>query len=215
MASAAKQICANEMSVFMGTVAALKPRMIVRTDQNILQATRATSCLIEPQIGDLVMIAQGSEAQAFVLAILRRDAGAAVVVASEGDIVIESKSGAVKLRGREQIELSSPGSVAAAASDVSLQALRLNLTIGATEFTGRTILATVESLRVVASSIESFAESVIERFARLIRHISGSEQVLARNLQYRAEESCSIHGKNTLLTAEELIRIDSEQIHIG
>jgi len=215
MANPARQIYTNEMSILIGTVAALRPCLIVRTDRSIVQATRATSCLIEPQVGDLVLLAQAPEAQTFVVSVLQRHEHAALVIGSEGDIVIESKSGAVKLRGHEQIELTSAGTLGAVAPDVSLQTLRANLTAIETRFIGRALFATVENLRIVASSIESLAESVVERFASIIRQISGSEQVLARNFQYRAEEACSIHAKNTLLTAEDLVRIDSEQIHIG
>lgn len=215
MAHPSEQICTNEMSMFMGTVAAVKQRIMVRTDRSLMAMARATSCLIEPQVGDRVMYAVAANEQAFILAVLQRDERAALVLAGQADIVIESRSGAVKLRGREQIELSSEGSVETVAPNVRLQALKVSLNVVEAKFTGRSILATVGNLRVIASSIESFAESVVERFSRLIRHTSGTEQVLARNMQYRTEESFSLHGKNTIVTAEQLVRIDSEQIHIG
>jgi hypothetical protein len=215
MANTAAQIGTSEILILRGTVVAIKPRMIVRTDRSIVQAVRATSCLVEPEIGDLVMLAHDPEAQVFVLAVLQRDERIALVLRSERDIIVESKAGAVRLRGQEQVELSSEGSLEIAAPQTSLHTLRANLNAADSTFTGKSIFATVQSLKVVASSIESLAESVIERCASLIRQISGSEQVLARNLQYRAEELCSMHGKNSMLTAKQLVRIDSDQIHIG
>ncbi|MBW2454888.1 MAG: DUF3540 domain-containing protein, partial [Deltaproteobacteria bacterium] len=34
-------------------------------------------------------------------------------------------------------------------------------------------------------------------------------------IQHRAEKNYSLHGENALVTADELVKVDGEQIHLG
>jgi hypothetical protein len=39
--------------------------------------------------------------------------------------------------------------------------------------------------------------------------------VRARQIDYVAEKNVSVRGHNTLLTAEQLVKLDGEQVHLG
>ena len=56
----------------------------------------------------------------------------------------------------------------------------------------------------------------IERLtARYARRIEESEHVRASRLDYVAKKNMSLRGENTLVTAEELVKLDGAQNHLG
>ena len=50
---------------------------------------------------------------------------------------------------------------------------------------------------------------------RSYRTVSEIDQVKAEQIDYAAETIMNLHGKNTLVTAEELVKLDAAQIHVG
>jgi len=59
------------------------------------------------------------------------------------------------------------------------------------------------------------AESVYQRMKRSYRVVDELDQVKAERIDYEAKEDVSLHGKNALITAEGLIKVDGDQIHLG
>ena len=60
-----------------------------------------------------------------------------------------------------------------------------------------------------------FAERISQRVKRLYRHVEDFEQLRADKVDYVANKTMSLRGQNTLMTAEELVKVDGEQIHLG
>ena len=48
---------------------------------------------------------------------------------------------------------------------------------------------------------------------RSYRAVEETDQLRAGQIDYVAKETLSLHGENALLTAEELVKVDGEQIH--
>ena len=55
----------------------------------------------------------------------------------------------------------------------------------------------------------------MHRAARSYRVISELEHMTGRQLSYSLSENVSVHGKNNLMTAEDLVKVDGKQIHVG
>ena len=47
------------------------------------------------------------------------------------------------------------------------------------------------------------------------RTVEGLDQVKAEQIDYAAQKTASMRGENTLVTAEELVKVDGAQIHVG
>jgi hypothetical protein len=41
------------------------------------------------------------------------------------------------------------------------------------------------------------------------------DQLRAKRVDYTAEKSMHLHGENTLMTADSLVKLDGEHIHMG
>jgi hypothetical protein len=45
--------------------------------------------------------------------------------------------------------------------------------------------------------------------------VAETDHVSAGQIDYEAESTLSLHSKYTLMTAEELVKVDADQIHMG
>jgi hypothetical protein len=75
--------------------------------------------------------------------------------------------------------------------------------------------ASFDEAGLVAKTVDTVAERMVERAARVFRFVSELDQLRARHFDYRAEHSAQIKGENTVVVAREVARMDGEQIHIG
>jgi hypothetical protein len=58
-------------------------------------------------------------------------------------------------------------------------------------------------------------ERVLSRVQRSYRVVEEVEQFSGRHLDYQVSENLSLRGKNSLITAEELVKLDAKQLHLG
>jgi len=68
---------------------------------------------------------------------------------------------------------------------------------------------------VLGRFFDSVVERLSQRVRRSYRKVEELEQVHAQQLDYVATKNVSVRGHNTLLTAEELVKLDGEQVHLG
>lgn len=215
MSNLAYKLDEFEPSLAIGKAISCGEFVVVRTASVLIRARPAASCLTRIEEGDLVLVALNAAGSSYVLSVLERENAQPITISCERDLRLESAEGRVLISARNGIDLATAGEIDATSSSISVQSGRASLCIAKTILVGTSFLARLDSLRVVASSIESIADNIIEKCGRLLRRVADTEQVIAGNIEYRAEESVSVHGKHTLLTAENLVKLDGEQIHLG
>ncbi len=176
------------------------------------KAVRALSCLMEPAVGDKVGIFIDEEGGAFVVSVLER-------------------SSAQQPPDSVDACLHFPGRLSISADDgLSLQTKKL-LNIEADHLLGK-----VSEVRWFSKVIRLSGKelSITTQVARLIckvrelltaqssfsaehscRHISESELVRAKVYDVKSQSMASIESPCTLLKGENLIKVDSSQVHIG
>ncbi|MEZ4374684.1 MAG: DUF3540 domain-containing protein [Polyangiaceae bacterium] len=179
-------------------------------DGNVI-ARRALSCLVEPQPGDSVLVAT-QQGRTYVLAVLERSTTQPVELSVENDLVLRSSCGAVEVSGRR---------FAVEAGETELRSARFRLiTATADVFTqslswlGQVAELDVKKLRTVAEVAESVVDRVSQTFGRVYRRIEDFEHVRAKRIDQRAE-LLNLRGKNAMLTAEQLVKLDADQVHLG
>jgi Protein of unknown function (DUF3540) len=154
---------------------------------NGMRALRAVSCLVEPQIGDRVLVSASTDGPCHVLHILVRNEG----TRSEGDSARLSVPGAtglslcqarIAVHAAESLHMGSAGeaSLSAAGGTLSLN--------------GRNLFVTV-------------TDSIVEQANHYVGKIG---QYL---LDVRA--LLRLHGNDALLTAAHDIKVDAERISMG
>jgi len=185
----------------------------VRSNLGEVAARRAASCLIEPALGDEVLVVH-HERGSHVLAVLERDDEAPARLATEGDLEIAA-SGRVSVSGREGIDLLTPGEAVITAGAARVTAKRGEVVIGALSYLGDRLTAQVDRIKTVAESAEMVAGRWVQRLERAYRFIARSESVRAEYVDIEAKSAFHVKSEATLVSSGGLTKIDGSQIHLG
>lgn len=187
----------------------------VRTEAGEYRAKRAVSCLLEPEVGDTVALLTTQAGACYVTAVLEREAGAAGRIVADGDLAIQLPAGRFRVAAQEGVDLLSAGEVSLVGSALRVTAREGNVVLERLSFLGAFARAEVEKIKVAAGSLDQVLDRFSQRVKRSFRHVEELDQVKAEHIDYAAKSSMSLHGENALITAEELVKIDGEQIHVG
>lgn len=185
----------------------------VRGKAGEFAARRAASCLLEPALGDEVLVVT-HERGAHVLAVLERDDTAPARLSAEGNLEIAA-GGRVSVSGAEGVDVLTPGDAVIAASEARVHAPKAEIAIGALVYIGDKLTAQVDRVKTVAQSVESVASRFLQRLDRSYRFIAKSESVRAEYLEYEARAAFHVKAEATLVNSGGLTKIDGAQIHLG
>lgn len=171
--------------------------LMVESEGRGWHCRRATSCVIAPRAGDMVLIAS-VENQIWLLAVLEQ-------------------------ANPQQAELSVPGHLhihSGGELSLSSEALRVcadrgDCHISEMKYSGEKLSAWVSLSRIVGKRTESVWHTVTQISHNLLRTTRQTEQVRAGQLDMKAEDYARLHANNTVITSKAITKVDSEQIHMG
>ncbi len=180
-------------------------RITVAVHEDTWEATQAASCLVTPQPGDRVLVASADEVL-WVLAVLRSASGDVHLRAPEGRVVIAAKEG---------VHLVTPGEATVTAGRVRAEAREGSVVV-------ETLLALAERIEVEAdrvkgtfTTLDTVAERIHQRAERMYRVIKTLDQTRAGQVEVKATDTVRVHAQDTLLTSDNLVKIDGRSIQIG
>lgn len=195
-------------------VAAESGAWVVQSESGRYRAARAVSCLVEPEPGDLALLAVGEDGTSHVLAVLEREAGKPAVLTADGDVSIRSK-GRLQLSGQDGVDLVTRGEANVVAAGVSVHAERGSLIIDAMSVVGGLLNADVDKVKVVAKALDHVLDRFTQRVKASYRTIEELDRVRAKNVDHVASGTMKVHARETVMTADGLVKLDAEQIHVG
>ena len=164
----------------------------VEIAQDLRQVSKAFGCVIEPKIGDMVLLYADSDDRYYILSILKRelDAQAEMVFdkgvsikAPDGELDIDAQSAVVKI---EQVMI-----------------------------TGSTLHSKWNRVKTAAKSIEVSADRWIQRLIRSYRCVEEFEESKIGRLRYLVKGMCTIKSKKTAIISDESVKIDGSKIMLG
>jgi hypothetical protein len=216
MNNLARKIHRDEVYEAVGVVARAEgKRFVVRTQVGEIDARRAVSCLVEPEVDDEVVVSVLGDGRAYVLAVLERDAGARARVVFDGDVDLEIKQGRFDVKAARGVSMTSGKDMDLTAGELNIRALASKIVLQKLSYVGTLLRAEVESVKTVAATLDSVLERFSQRAKRSYRHVEEIDQVRAKEMHYTAEDNLFMNGGNAVVTAEELVKVDGEQIHLG
>jgi hypothetical protein len=215
MTQTAEKIRYEDVFVDAGTVIALEPGgFAVRRGNLRVVARRAVSCLVEPEVGDRVLLASPDDA-CFILAVLEREAGKAARVVLDGDLEVRLPKGRFAVSSQEGIDLATAKEAALVAGRLAVNAVKADVVVEAMSFLGSRVHAEIERVKLVAEHFDSVLDRLHQRIKRSYRFVEETDQVRADHLDYIAKKQVRVHGHDAILTADQLVKMDGEQVHIG
>lgn len=179
-----------------------------------IAARVAFGCLVQPEPGDRVLTSFAG-GEAWIVSILDRHSGVPARLFAEGDISIVSARGGISLLAAEDVNIDAGIRARISAKEIDLHAGVGRFVLDEMMQIGRRANLYVAKIRSVGEMVETFAEHVLMRAKRSTRFVEESDQLRAGNVDHRAEATMQLQAKTTFMSAETVVRIDAEQIHMG
>lgn len=213
---ARKQQRDREVLQHLGTVNRVDGAIfVIETDARELRAKRATGCLLEPVPGDLVLVATVGYEEGYVLSVLEREAGAPASIVTDGDLDIKVRRGRFGVAAEAGVSLASGRDVSVVSGAVNIRAVDGSVALERLSFLGSFVRAEIGRAKVLAESLDTVAERLWQRVKRSYRVVEECDHVRAEQIDYAAKKSLRLHGENALVTAENLAKVEGDQIHLG
>jgi Protein of unknown function (DUF3540) len=198
-----------------GVVVAVREKFTVQTDSARYQALCAPSCLLQPEVGDKVLLVTDTEGDDYVLAVLVRAEASGARVNLPADTDMQTQGGTLKISGCDGLALQSAHQVSVLAPQLQVSALQGDVTIHHLSIVGEAWRSCIDTVKTVGRSFDSVLERCHARVSRSYRQVEELDQVKAGQIDYQADTSLQLHGKYALVTAQELVKMDADQIHLG
>lgn len=198
----------------VGVVVSSDGGLEVETESGRFPAKRAFSCLVAPEPGDVVLVAVPARGDLFVLAVLERPSDAPARLTSEGDLHVQTP-GRFLVSAKEGVALRTPGELDLDARDVSLRAEVGQLVVKRLTYLGELLEAHGGTLKAALRIVDSVTERWSQKTKRSYRFIEEMDVTRSREIDTRASGTLSMRGKHAITTAEELVKMDGRQIHLG
>ncbi|HZF53640.1 MAG TPA: DUF3540 domain-containing protein [Polyangiaceae bacterium] len=189
--------------------------LVVRTSIGDYSARRAASCLLTPEINDFVLLAGNRRGDCYILAVLERRSGTRSRLTVDGDLDIHVPAGRMNVSAQDGVNVTSGKDVSVVSVGVNVNAVEGNVVIQKLSLLGAHVRAEVEKLKTFAGSVDSVMDRLVTRAKRSYRFVEETDQVKAERIDYAADKSMSLRGENAILVAEELVKVDGGQIHLG
>lgn len=199
--------------------------IVVRISGRPVRVRRAVSCLVQPGVGDRVLVAlpraprsyAGLAEESYVLAVLARgERGASgVTLAVDGDVTLKAQGGKVALVATEGVTLTSAAKVELNAPELEVRAMKTSFFSASLAYIGRTLDGEIDRVRLAARTVDRAIDRVTERIQQSFRTIDQIERVKAKELDIDVDGDLDVHSDNTIMASEKLVKVDGEQIHFG
>ena len=190
--------------------------LIVQTPTGRTRARKATSCLLVPEAGDQVLISEDNFGRSYVLSVLERlDDRTGNQISLKGPTRLEVTDGDLTLTAESGLGLASPARIALTASELDINASRAQIGIEETHLAGKSLSASIEQIRTVARSMDSFIKNWVQRMSSCFRYVREIDETQTATARQLVEGTLTVQTGNSVHMAEGHVKIDAEQIHLG
>jgi len=187
----------------------------VETDSGLYRVKRAVSCVVQPEVNDLVLVSLSSLGGGYILAVLERVEGAKATLSFDSDVDIKTSEGSLSIASKQGIDLASTEDINLIASRLGIASSEGEINISRLTFLGSFFEGSLETVKLLARTFDSITERFFRRTKRSYRFIEDTDQVKAGSLNYVADKSLMLRGTFSQMTAKEDVHIDGERINIG
>lgn len=219
MQDATACLAPTDLAQGVGRVVAVEGALfLVETEAELLHASRAASCLLSPEKGDLVLVAAGeAEAarQAWILAVLERAAQGPAKVEHEQGLILRASQGPVTIAGGAGVSLTSPETVRVTSGHLRVNTVSGEITAQELSFWGRVLSAGADSVKFVAQTLDTVAERITSKARNCYRRVENVETSSAGTMFTKVKHVWSLRGNYAQVTAVKDVKIDGEHIHMG
>ena len=171
-----------------------------------IKAKIALSCLLQPEVGDKVLLEFDDENQAYVLAILDREQ------VSEASLLLPNQT---RIKAKESLAFESQESICLTSKSYSQSSESLAVKFDQAAISGKQLHSNIEILHSVSRIMSQVASQAVQKFKSYVRKTEESDQVQAAHMARQVSGLYNMQSKHTILVSEKDTKIDGEHIHMG
>lgn len=186
----------------------------VATQNGTVEALKAASCLIQPMVGDCVLISLDGAGRSFILSVLLRSNDENTELEFGGDVSLVCKDGGFKILADQSIQIASLQDVDVVGERAGIHAGEIKVVAGGMSFLGKKLKAEIENIKVVADKVEDVFREWTQRLGNAFRFIKEHEEIQANSTRLLVEDTVTTHAKSQVHMAEDLIKLNAGQIHL-
>jgi hypothetical protein len=179
----------------------------------IEEARVAFSCLLKPEVNDLVATVKTTDSRSFITAILERTDVHPTNIHLNSDTTI-SADGNLNLISGQSIS-----SVAGTISSISEKAIHKSndavIDYRNSTIKGDSLHACFRSVQFISNLAVRIVNQCIEKMVSYMRHTEDYDQVKAGKISRKAAGLYSVDSSFTIMVSKKDTKIDGERIHMG
>ncbi len=208
-----------EMRLIRGRILVAEAELLtVMTESGPLTGRAAASCLVRPECGDLVLLALplNKKEAAYVLAVLERAAAETAMQIDLGaGARLSADKGAVEIAAGTDLRLSAGGRMEASAQTVTFTSAAVHWLTHTFCLLSKTVEAVCSVWKESSRERETTSEVWTQRLGDSYRHVQDLDETQAGMSRTLARETALVHGRVTYVQAEEFVKIDGGEVHLG
>ncbi len=182
-------------------------RSRVAVDEAELWAARAFSCLVEPTVGDRVLLAQ-VEGETYVLAVLDRLLPGTATLSAPGVERLTVSAPHLGLAAGETLALT-------AAKDVTIDSRTVAIRAHAFSLVGRLVTLVADHLRSTARRREVVADQIAVQAQSRVALVRDTDVLEAGTVMHSVAGITSTTAATAVLVAKEDVRFDGKRVTVG
>lgn len=184
--------------------------------QTGILARQSASCLLLPEPGDEVLASLDAHGRCYILAVLERaEPKREQQLALQGDVSLNVRQGSLRLLSEQNMILAAAEECACMAKEFSVTANDAGLQTGRARLLAGALEAQLGALRCVADTVETTARRLTQRLKDLFCMVEDQSDFQAANERHVVSETLTLHSKNAFHVADEIVKVDAEQVHLG
>jgi hypothetical protein len=209
----------SAMAVSRGRIqVAAEGLLTVMTESGPLACRAAAGCLVRPESGDLalVVLPNSPKEMAYVLAVLERaQADSPMHIDLGAGARLESEKGCVEIAAGADLRLRAGAQLEASADSISFVSRAMHWLTHTFSLLGRTVEVVCSVWRESSRERETTAQTWTQRLGDCRRHVQDLDETQAGMSRTLARETALLHGRVTYVQAEELVKVDGGEVHLG
>jgi hypothetical protein len=192
--------------------------LVAMTDLGPVCCKAAASCLVRPETGDLALAAlpRTDQDTAYVLAVLERaDPKTVMHIDLHAGANLVAQTGPVHISAGTDLRLDAKATLKATAQDMSFVATSARWLTHTFSLLGKTIEAVCSVWRESSTDRETTTQTWTQRLGDCHRHVQDLDETQAGTSRTLARDTALLHGRVSYVQAEEFVKVDGQEVHLG
>ncbi|SMP48426.1 Protein of unknown function [Desulfonatronum zhilinae] len=192
--------------------------LVAMTETGPVSCKVAASCLVQPEAGDLALVSLSGRRKdaAYVLAVLERAAPDTVMhIDLAAGARMNAAHGPVEIMARTDLRLRAGDNLEAEAPSMSFAATTARWLTHTFSLLGKTVEAVCSVWRESSTDRETTAETWTQRLGDCHRHVQDLDETQAGTSRTLARDTALLHGRVSYVQAEEFVKVDGQEVHLG